>query len=106
MHMRSKYLFLICLPTISEIFLENWKADPTLNRSIPISVARRGVWNFLITRLQAKASISRRGHSNICISSPVGVLGRVRIARSAAWPARPPSTSRHASREIMLISTA
>jgi hypothetical protein len=35
----SKYLFLITQPTISEIFLENWKADPTLNSSIAISVA-------------------------------------------------------------------
>jgi hypothetical protein len=47
-----KYLFLYSNPIIPEIFSGKYEAHPTLNTVCSISVARRGVWEFLIRRLR------------------------------------------------------
>ena len=89
----SKYLFLIHLAHNSEIFLENWKANPTLDSSIPISVAR-GVLGSSYRGSRAKDQLSN-GQSHNCIS-----LTECCVASEAT------EQSRHVSREIILISTA
>ena len=44
-----EHLFLISPPPKFLKFLENWKADPTLNSSIPISVAWGVVGSSIVT---------------------------------------------------------
>ena len=90
----SKYLFLIRPAHNSEIFLENWKANPTLNSSIPMGVAWGALGSSYKGGSRAKDQQPKGHQQTICIS----------FVRSAARRARPPSKS--VSREIMLISTA